>query len=149
MNLLDRSSSTWISFWFWVIFTLVFLFISLIIFLVILFFFPINSSKLVSLSSSFCLSSTFPSTLASSTRLGRLRIGPWFSRWLLVRMLSQQSFAKWPFLPQWLHFLGSGQFSAKWPFFPQLKHVLSLTSGFPTGYVTWIEPMSPWTLVLI
>ena len=33
---------------------------------------------------------------------------------------SQQSFAKWPFLPQWLHFLGSGQFSAKWPFFPQL-----------------------------
>ena len=30
------------------------------------------------------------------------------------------------FLPQWLHFLGSGQFSAKWPFFPQLKHVLWL-----------------------
>ena len=38
---------------------------------------------------------------------------------------SQQSFAKWPFLPQWLHFLGSGQFSARWSFFPQLKHVLS------------------------
>ena len=120
MNLLDRSSSTWISFWFWVIFTLVFLFMFVIIFLVILFFFPINSSKLVSFSSSFSLSSTFSPTFASSTRLGRLSFGFWFSRWLPFRMLLQQSFAKWPFLPQWLHFLGSGQFSAKWPFFSQL-----------------------------
>ena len=29
---------------------------------------------------------------------------------------SQQSCAKWPSWPQWLHFLGSGQFSAKWPY---------------------------------
>ena len=80
-------------------------------------------------------------------RLGRLSFG--FRLGFLSGCFSQQSFATWPFLPQWLHFLGSGQFSAKWPFFPQLKHVLSLTSGFCKGCFIWIDPMSPWTRVLV
>lgn len=56
-----------------------------------------------------------------------------FSLGFLSACFSQQSFATWPFLPQRLHFLCSGQFSARCLFFPQLKHVFILSISITLG----------------
>ena len=145
MNLLDRSSSTWISFWLWVIFTLVFLFIFVIILLVIWFFLSINSSKLVCFSSSFHLSSTFSPTLTSSTRLGRLSFGFWFSRWLPFRMLLPAIFCQMTLLATMAALLGF------WTILCQMALLSTVVARLILD--VWLAyrlcHMSPWTLVLI
>ena len=110
---------------------------------------PVGLFKIDLCCSSHSKIKTFPFVTGRASTEGFEGWALAFAFGFLSGRFSQQSFATGPFLPQWLHLFGSGQFSAKWPFFPQLKRVLSLTSGFCKGCVTWIEPMSPWTLVLI